>query len=159
MPQRPVFLTQEGKAKLEEELRVLRDVRRKEVAERIHAAKEFSDAVDNAEFEEAKNEQAFVEGKIRELENILDHAIIIDHTAQHDMVRVGSQVTLVNEEGKEENFTIVGSAEANPKLGKISNESPVGKALLGRRPGEEVQIIVPAGVIRYIVKDIDQSLS
>ncbi|MBI2862266.1 MAG: transcription elongation factor GreA [Chloroflexi bacterium] len=155
MPEKPVFLTPEGKVKFEAELAYLRDVRRKEVADRIHAAKEFSDAVDNAEFEETKNEQAFVEGRIRELEKLIANAIIIDHEAQHEVVRLGSEVTVIDEEGQEVQLTIVGSAEANPKVGKISNESPVGHALLGRRPGDEVLVSVPGGVAHYYVKAID----
>ncbi len=157
MHDRPVFLTPEGRAKLEAELKYLRDVRRPEVAERIKASKEFSDTTDNAEFDEAKNEQAFVEGRILTLEKMLANAVMIadDHAAAHDVVRIGSRVTVVDEEGQPEVYTIVGSAEANPRQGKISNESPVGRALLGRRIGDSVEVVAPAGVLRLSVSAIE----
>lgn len=155
MPDKPVFLTAQGKAKLEEELGHLRDKRR-EVAERIHAAKEFSDTVDNAEFEAAKNEQAFVEGRIRTLEKMLANAVIIEDQAHdREVVQMGSHVTVLNEEEERECFTIVGSVEARPAEGKISNESPVGRALLGRRLGEQVQVVVPNGATRYTIIRIE----
>jgi len=156
MHDKPVFLTPEGRAKLEAELKHLRDVRRPEVAERIKAAKEFSDTTDNAEFDEAKNEQAFVEGRILTLEKLLANAVLIDseQSAAHDVVRLGSRVTVIDEEGQPEVYTIVGSAEASPRQGRISNESPVGRALLGRRIGDAVEVVVPAGVLRLSVTAI-----
>ncbi|MCL4459273.1 MAG: transcription elongation factor GreA [Chloroflexi bacterium] len=147
MGDKPVFLTAMGKMKLQEELTYLREVRRREVAERIRAAKELTDTFDNPEYFEAKNEQSFVEGRIRTLERMLANAVIIeDHEDAGDIVHLGSHVTVRNEEGELEYYTIVGSAEADPLTGKISNESPVGKALLGRRPGEEVTLAVPGGI-------------
>ena len=156
MHDKPVFLTPEGRAKLENELKHLREVRRPEVAERIRAAKEFGDTVDNAEYEESKNEQAFVEGRILTLEKLLSHAVAItaDHSA-HDAVRLGSVVTVVNEEGENEEYTIVGSAEVDPGHGKISNESPVGRALLGKRIGDVIEIAIPAGSLRLQVRAIN----
>ncbi|HVC35433.1 MAG TPA: transcription elongation factor GreA [Chloroflexota bacterium] len=156
MHDKPVFLTPEGRAKLEAELKQLREVRRPEVAERIRAAKEFGDTVDNAEYEESKNEQAFVEGRVLTIEKLLAHAIAInaDHT-MHDAVRLGSTVTVVVDDGEKENYTIVGSAEVDPPNGKISNESPVGRALLGRRIGDVIEISIPAGSLRLQVSSID----
>lgn len=144
---KPVFLTREGREKLENELKYLREVRRNEVAERIRAAKEFSDTVDNAEFEEAKNEQAFVEGRILTLEKMLANAQIIENDQGHDVVRLGSHVTVVDQDGAKEEYIIVGSAEVNPRQGKISNESPVGRALLGRRIGDRIEVLAPGGVV------------
>jgi transcription elongation factor GreA len=158
MHDKPVFLTPEGRDKLEKELNYLRDVRRLEVAERIRTSKEFSDTTDNAEFDEAKNEQAFAEGRILTLEKLLANAVMIDSEralAHHDLVRIGSRVTVADEDGQADVYAIVGSAEASPAQGKISNESPVGRALLGRRVGDSVEVIAPAGVLRLTVKAID----
>ena len=156
MHDKPVFLTPEGRAKLEAELNHLRDVVRPQVAERIRAAKEFSDTVDNAEFDEAKNEQSFVEGRILTLEKMLANSIIIESTSPaHDIVRLGSHVTVINQEGEKEQYVIVGSAEVNLREGKISNESPVGRALLGRRIGEEVEVSAPGGTMRFSIAAIE----
>lgn len=150
------YLTADGKTKLEAELSHLREVRRREVAERIHAAKEFSDTVDNAEFEEAKNEQAFIEGRILQLEQLLANAVVIDEkTVDHDVVRVGSHLVVRYEDGEEARFTIVGSAEAKPAEGRISNESPVGRALLGRRAGDAVEALAPSGPVRLTIVRIE----
>lgn len=155
MHDKPVFLTPEGRAKLEAELKQLREVRRPEVAERIRAAKEFGDPVDNAEYEEAKNEQAFVEGRVLTIEKLLSHAVEIraDHSL-HDAVRLGSNVTVINDEGEKEEYTIVGSAEVDPLNGKISNESPVGRALLGKRIGDVIEVAIPSGSLRLEVSSI-----
>ncbi|MBI2953495.1 MAG: transcription elongation factor GreA [Chloroflexi bacterium] len=155
MYDKPVFITREGRAKLEDELKFLREVRRPEVAERIKAAKEFSDTVDNAEFDEAKNEQAFVEGRILTLEKMIANAVIIENNHGHDIVRLGSRVIVSDPEGNKEEYTIVGTAEVRPSQGKISNESPVGRALLGRKIGDEVDVVAPAGLIRFSIVDID----
>jgi transcription elongation factor GreA len=156
MHDKPVYLTPEGRTKLELELKHLREVRRPEVADRIRVSKEFSDNTDNADYEEAKNEQAFVEGRILTLEKMLAHAVPInaDHET-HDMVRLGSDVTVVNDEGELELYTIVGSAEVDPAHGKISNESPVGRALLGRHVGDEVEVKIPAGTLKLQVSKIN----
>jgi transcription elongation factor GreA len=158
MHDKPVFLTPEGREKLEAELTYLRDIRRPEVADRIRTAKEFSDTIDNAEFDEAKNEQAFVEGRILTLEKMLAHAVMIESekaAALHDIVRLGSRVTVADEEGQLDSYTIVGSAEVSASQGRISNESPVGRALLGRKIGDSVEIVVPAGVLRLSITAIE----
>jgi transcription elongation factor GreA len=156
MSAKPVFLTKEGRAKIEAELKNLREVRRLEIAERIRVAKEYSDTGDTAEFDEAKNEQAFVEGRILTLESMLANAVIIDEdNRSKDAVRIGSRVTILDDEGAHEQYTIVGSAEANAKAGRISNESPVGRALLGKCIGDRVEVIAPAGVMGFTVTAIE----
>ncbi len=154
MTQKPVLLSKEGLKKLEDELEHLRTVRRLEVAERIQKAKELSDTQNNAEYDDAKNEQAFVEGRILTLETMIKNAIIISPRGASSQVQVGSTVTVVDPEGERQQFTIVGSAEASPGEGKISNESPIGKALLGKRIGEEVEVTIPAGRVKLTVVEI-----
>ncbi len=141
------FLTREGYNKLQEELEFLRTAKREEIANRLHEAMEGGELIENAEYEAAKNEQAFTEGRIKELEMLLATARVIDENHDSaDCIQVGSDVTIL-EEGvtQEETYTIVGAAEANPTQGKISNESPLGKALLNHKPGEHVQVDAPAG--------------
>ncbi len=156
MAEKQTILTPEGLRKLEDELEHLKTVKRKEVAERIKAAKEFGDLMENSEYEDAKNEQAFAEGRILQLEQMLRNAKVIDnHNAPTDEVAVGSIVRLKDlASGEEIAYMIVGSAEADPDEDKISNESPVGKALLGKRKGDAVEVVVPAGKIRYAVLQI-----
>jgi len=139
------FLTREGYAKLQEELEILRTQRRQEIAERLHEAMEGGELIDNAEYEAAKNEQAFVEGRIKELEILLATARVVEEVVSVDTVQVGSRVTIREDGGVDEQYTIVGAAEADPSLGKISNESPLGKALMNRKAGETVQVDAPAG--------------
>lgn len=141
------YLTKEGFQKLQEELDYLRSVKRQEVAERLHEAMEGGELIENAEYEAAKNEQAFIEGRIQELEIILAAAHIIDENTHQDptIVEVGDTVTIQQEGENPEEYTIVGAAEANPREGKISNESPLGKALLNHRPGEVVTVEAPGG--------------
>ena len=140
------FLTKEGFEKLQEELDYLRGVKRQEVADRLHEAMEGGELIENAEYEAAKNEQAFVEGRIQELEILLATARVIeDNKKKNDAVQVGSTVTIQEVGYEEETYTIVGAAEANPRDGKISNESPIGKAILNHRPGDEVQVETPDG--------------
>lgn len=155
MADKPTLLTAEGKRKLEEELHHLKHVRRPQVAERIRQAKEEGDLRENAEYDDAKMEQGFVEGRIRELEVLLKHVQIIDNTNGASIVTVGSTVTVrEQDEQTEEVFTVVGSAEADPAAGRISNESPLGRALLGRRPGEQVQVHTPGGLLTFIILEI-----
>lgn len=156
MAEKAVPMTREGIERLEKELEHLRNVRRPEVAERIHEAKELASAQNNAEYEEAKNEQAFVEGRIMTLEHLLQNASIIDEEAAHHSahVQLGSRVTATGAEGQTMEYTIVGPTEARPTEGLISNESPVGMALLGKRVGDEVQISVPRGVLRLTITRI-----
>lgn len=139
------YLTKEGFQKLQDELDYLRKAKRQEVAERLHEAMEGGELIENAEYEAAKNEQAFVEGRIQELEVILATAHIIE--GQHDptSVEVGDKVVIQEEDGEPEEYTIVGAAEADPRAGKISNESPLGKALLNRRPGDIITVEAPGG--------------
>ena len=147
MAEKPIFLTPEGRAKLEAELEQLKTVRRAQVAERIHSAKEEGDIMENSAYDEAKNEQAFVEGRIMTVEQMLKNAVMIDKTRASDSVGIGSYVTVVERgDDDDEMYQIVGSAEADPTRGRISNESPVGRALLGKRVGEEVQVKIPDGL-------------
>lgn len=141
------FLTKEGFEKLQDELDYLRTAKRQEVADRLHEAMEGGELIENAEYEAAKNEQAFVEGRIQELEILLATARVIeeDKRRKTDTIQVGSTVTIQEDGYEEETYTIVGAAEANPREGKISNESPIGKAILSHRPGEEVQVETPDG--------------
>lgn len=151
-----VILTIEGLKKLEEELEQLKSVRRREVAQRIKQAIEFGDISENSEYEDAKNEQAFIEGRILTLEKMLRNAKIIDdENLGTEVVSIGSKVRLRDVEfGEEFEYTIVGSAEADPGNNKISNESPVGKAILGCAKGETVEVSVPAGALKYQIVDI-----
>ncbi len=147
------FLTKEGFQKLQEELDHLRTVKRQEVAERLHEAMEGGELIENAEYEAAKNEQAFVEGRIQELDLLLATAQIIEDngkTKKNDAIQVGSKVTIKEGNFEAETFTIVGAAEANPREGKISNESPIGKAILGHKFGDVVKVETPGGT--YNVK-------
>jgi transcription elongation factor GreA len=156
MTDQPTFLTREGQKKLEEELRHLQTVRRQEVAERLHAAMEEGDIDENAEYDDAKNEQAFVEGRILTLEMMLKNAVLIDETAKSsEEVTLGSNVTIVEGDNPSEVYHLVGAAEADPTKGKISNESPLGKALMGRRVGDTVQVSAPAGLLTFRIVSID----
>jgi transcription elongation factor GreA len=145
---KPTYLSREGLEKLRAELDEMVNVRRSEVAQRIHDAKEHGDLTENAEYEDAKNEQAFVEGRIATLEALIKNATIIDESGDTDHVRIGSHISVNGPDG-EESFTIVGSAEARPSEGRISNESPVGRALLGHKVGDKVVVSVPAGDFSY----------
>ena len=147
---KPTYLSQEGLDKLRSELTEMTNVRRTEVAARIHDAKEHGDLSENAEYEDAKNEQAFVEGRIQTLEALIKNATLIDEHTTNDHVQVGSTVKVKGPDGSV-SFTIVGSTEAKPTEGRISNESPVGRALLGRKKGETIQVQVPAGDIAYTI--------
>jgi len=145
------FLTREGYQKLQEELENLRTEKREEIAQRLHEALDGGELIENAEYEAAKNEQAFVEGRIKELEVLLATARVIDESAvSADSVQVGLTVTIQEEELEPEVYTIVGAAEANPTQGRISNESPLGKALLSHKVEDKVQVDAPAG--SFVVK-------
>ena len=155
MDEKETILTPEGLRKLEEELGFLKSVKRKEIAERIKQAKEFGDLMENSEYEDAKNEQAFTEGRILTVEGMLRNAKVINnHDVRSDVVTVGCTVVISEESGEALTYTIVGSAEADPGHDKISNESPVGRALLGKRKGQTVRVDAPAGTIRYTIKAI-----
>lgn len=140
-----VVLTAEGKAKLEEELRYLENEKRDEVGERIRIAREFGDISENSEYDDAKNEQAFIEQRIAEINQILANAQIVDTPKRTNKVVIGSTVTLTDDSGRERVFTIVGGAEADTSQGKISNESPVGAAVLGHKKGDTIEYEGPTG--------------
>ena len=156
MSEKEVMLTVEGLRKLEQELEHLKSVRRKEVAERIKQAIEFGDISENSEYEDAKNEQAFIEGRILTLEKKLGNARIIDDTGlDTGKVSLGSKVVLKDlEYGDVLEYVIVGSMEADPSAAKISNESPVGKAIMGQRIGAVVEVLVPVGLLKYELLEI-----
>lgn len=158
MSEKEVILTASGLKKLEEELEYLKTVKRKEVAERIKIAIGYGDLSENSEYEDAKNEQAFIEGRIITLEKMLRNVkVISDDEVGTDSVSVGSTVVVHDMDLDEEvHYTIVGSAESDPLENKISNESPVGEALLGKKRGDIVEVQVPAGVIRYKIVDIQK---
>jgi len=155
MTTKQVPVTKEGLDKLHKELDHLTTVRRAEVAQRIHEAKELVGAQNTSEYDDARSEQAFVEGRIIEVETMISNAVMIEETHDHQKVSLGSKVTVKNEAGKAQTFTIVGIAEANPKEGTISNESPVGQALLGKKLGEAVEIKAPAGAMTWKITKID----
>lgn len=156
MVEKEVILTLDGLKKLELELEHFKSVKRREVALRIKEAISFGDISENSEYEDAKNEQAMIEGRILTLEKMLRNARVIDEGEIHtEDVSVGSMVSLKDlDEGDEIEYTIVGSAEADPAKSKISNESPVGKALLGQKVGTVVEVTVPAGKLRYEITNI-----
>ena len=148
------FLTSEGYTKLQDELDYLRTTKRNEVANRLHEAMDGGELIENAEYEAAKNEQAFVEGRIQELDLILASARIIDDNGKHDVIQVGSKVTIKEEEGEVSTYTIVGAAEANPREGLISNESPIGKALLDHKAGDKVEVEAPGGTFNVKIRKV-----
>ncbi len=139
-------MTVAGKRKLEEELEVLKTVKRKEVVERIKIARSFGDLSENSEYDSAKEDQAFVEGRISTIESMIRNAVIIEEEDNNDVVSLGKTVTFVEiPDGDEESYTIVGSAEADPLEGLISNDSPIAKGLLGKTTGDKVKILTPGG--------------
>ena len=156
MVQKPIPITPEGLRHLEGELEQLRTVRRPQAAEEIQRAREDGGTANNAEDDAAKDEQGFVEGRIRHLEHIVRHASVIARdSTPPQFIKLGCRVTLVDPDGNPAQYTIVGSAEAAPREGRISNESPVGRTLLGHRIGDQVQVLAPGGVIGYTVVAIE----
>ena len=156
MASKPTMLTEEGLRKLEEELEYLHNVKRKEIAEKIKVARSYGDLSENSEYDDAKNEQAMLEARIVTIEATLKNAVIIDEEGiSNEHIHVGSKVKLLNlKTDSEVTYKIVGSNEANPSEGKISDESPVGLALLGHAVGDSVEVEVPVGVIGFKVLDI-----
>ena len=149
--QKDVILTPEGLEKLKQEIEYLSTTKRREVAERIKEAREFGDISENSEYDDAKNEQAMLESRIMTLEDKLRSASVIDASElSPDVVRVGSQVHIKDDKGKSLTYTIVGSTEADPAANRLSNESPVGKALVGRRKGDAVKVTLPSGKQREL---------
>lgn len=147
------YFTKEGLEKLKEELKVLKEVKRREILERIKETRTYGDVTENSEYEDAKNEQAFIEGRILELENIFKKAQVIPKP-KGDKVSLGSKVK-VKIDNQEENFTIVGPREADPERGLISFESPLGRALMDRGAGEEVEVETPSGKVKYKIKSLE----
>lgn len=149
-------ITDEGLKRLESELEELKTVKRKEIAEKIKVALSFGDLSENSEYDEAKNEQAIIEGRIAEIENQLKNVRVLDESElTTETVHIGSHVT-IREAGSGENeaYRIVGSTEADPMNGRISDESPIGKALIGHAVGDQVEVEIPAGVVQYTITEI-----
>ncbi|SDH58296.1 transcription elongation factor GreA [Alteribacillus persepolensis] len=151
------YMTEEGKQKLEEELHYLKTERRQEVVERIKIARSFGDLSENSEYDAAKDEQAFVEGRINQIEQMLKNAVIIEEDAENNTeVALGKTVKFKElPDGEEEVYTIVGSAESDPLEGKISNDSPMAQSLLGRKVGEEVTVNTPGGEIEVEILEVN----
>jgi len=147
------YLTADGITKLRDELNDLVANQRPKIAGRLKEAKEYGDLSENAQWDDAKDQQAFVEGRISEIENILKHTVVIEQPKDTDTVGLGSVVHVEVEDGVQE-YTIVGSPEANPEEGKISNESPIGSALIGRKKGDLVEVEVPSGSMTFKIKHI-----
>jgi transcription elongation factor GreA len=149
-------MTAAGKQKLEDELDFLKTIKRKEVVERIKIARDFGDLSENAEYDSAKEDQAFVEGRISTLESMIRNAVIIEENGVNkDVVRLGTTVTFIEvPNGDEEAYTIVGSAEADPLEGRISNDSPIAKSMIGRTIGENVKVLTPGGEMEIKIVSI-----
>ena len=153
------LMTYEGVKKLENELEYLKTVKRKEITEKIKVALGYGDLSENSEYDEAKNDQAFTEGRILQLENMLKNAVVVDESEiPSDIVSVGSKVKVKDYEFDEEvEYSIVGSAEADPINFKISNESPVGSALIGKKVGAIIEVIIPDGLNKFEILGISRS--
>ena len=149
-----VILTKEGKEELEKRLEYLKVTKRAEITERIKVAREFGDLSENAEYDAAKNEQAMIEGEINEIETKLKYAVIIKESDKKGTVSLGSKVDFIDEDGELVTYEIVGTTEADVDNHRISNDSPIGNALLGRKAGDEVTVNVPAGTIKITVKKV-----
>lgn len=149
------YVTEEGKEKLESELHELKTVKRKEVVERIKIARDFGDLSENSEYDSAKEEQAFVETRIAQLEKMIRNSVIIESDNNIDVVGLGKTVTFKElPDGEEETYTIVGSAEADPFEGKISNDSPMAKSLIGHEKGAKLSVVTPGGDIQVEIIDV-----
>ncbi len=153
--EKQVFLTEEGLRKLKERLDYLINVRRPEVAKQIHDAKADGDISENAGYDEAKTAQGFLEGEIKELHYKISHAVIIQNDGSRNTIQLGSRVTVREADFEPETYHIVGSAEADPLAGRISNVSPIGKALIGRQPGASVSVETPGGLIELEILAVE----
>ncbi len=151
-------ITDEGLRRLEEELEELKTVKRKDIAEKIKVALSFGDLSENSEYDEAKNEQAIIEGRIAEIENQLKNVQVLDESElTNETVRIGSKILIREQDsGEEETYKIVGSTEADPMQGRISDESPVGKAMLGHMAGDVVEVEIPSGAVKYVLVEISK---
>lgn len=155
MDAKKIYLTKEGLAELQKEHEELTKVKRPEVLERVSQARNMGDLSENAEYTAAKEELSFIDGRIEELEELLKQVVLIEEDKTHNhIVKLGSKVTL-NTKGKKESFVVVGEWEADPKDKKISHESPLGKALIGKKVGEKVEVEAPAGKILYSIISVD----
>jgi transcription elongation factor GreA len=154
MPE-PTYLTREGAAKLEAEVRELKGSRREELSKRLRAAIQMGDLSENADYHKAKEDQGFLEGRIQEIEHVLRSAVIIEKTASKDIITVGSHVTIQEEGSQPETYHVVGAKEADPRHGKISNESPIGRASMDHRVGDVIEAETPGGKIRFRILKID----
>ncbi len=154
MAEEPILLTPEGRERLRAELEHLRTVRRPQLADQLREAIDEGDLTENAGYENAKHEQSFVEGRIVTLETLLTRAVVVEGARGSDRVTFGSTVTVMERGGREESFRIVGFAEADPDNGRISNESPLGGALLDHKVGDEVTVEAPDGVLYFEILDI-----
>jgi len=149
------FITQEGLKKLEQDLKYLKTEKRREIANRIQVAKDLGDLSENAEYAQAKDELAFNEGRILELEDVIRNATVIKENKEKNLVSVGNSIKIKDQEtGEIKEYNIVGSQEADPVAGKISNESPLGKAFLNQQKGQIVEVVLPKGVIKYQIIEI-----
>lgn len=154
MTDKEIYVTPDGLEKLKSDLEYLKTTKRKDIASRIASAKELGDLSENAEYSDAKEEQALVEGKVLELEETLRHVTLIQKPKGSKTVVIGSHIVVADPSGKQLEFDVVGSNEADPSAGKISNESPLGKAFLGRKVGEAVAVTVPKGTVTYTLKKV-----
>lgn len=154
MPQHPIYLTPDGLTKLKEELTQSKS-KLKEIVERIDKARELGDLSENAEYHEAKEDYAFTQGRILEIENTLSRASIIDTMPKSDRVSIGSTIIIKNEQGQEKKYKIVGSNEADPLKGLISNESPLALAFLGRKKSDRAEVKTPGGTVKYTIESIE----
>lgn len=154
MPLRQINITKDGLEKIQAELRDLEDNRRPIVVERIKRARDFGDLSENAEYTEAKEEQGFIEGRIAELKQIINNAVVVEKTVG-DLVGIGSKIKVHSESETEREFIIVGAEEADPQAGKISDQSPIGRALLGKRVGETVSVQTPKGMTTFRILAVE----
>lgn len=151
----PVYLTAEGFARLKAELEELKGPRRQELAARLRSAIQMGDLSENADYHKAKEDQAFLEGRIQELEYLLRNAVLIDENGPRDVVTLGARVTIQEDDLPPETYHLVGATEADPRNGKISNESPIGRALLDHKVGDVVEVQTPGGVVRLKILKIE----
>jgi transcription elongation factor GreA len=151
----PIFLTAEGEAKLRAELVELKGPRREEISKRLRSAIQMGDLSENADYHKAKEDQAFLEGRILEIEAILRNAVIIEKSANNDKVSIGNHVTIQEAGSPPETYHVVGAKEADPRNGKISNESPIGKAIMDRKVGDTVEAETPGGKMKFKILKIE----
>ena len=149
------YLTQEGADRLKTELEELKGSKREELAQRLRSAIQMGDLSENADYHKAKEDQAFLEGRIQELEYILSNVVLIEKSSNNDVVSIGSYVTIQEEDFPPETYHLVGPTEADPKNGKISHESPIGKALIGHKIGDMVETETPGGTIKFKIITIE----